>query len=162
MSTHGYLTTHTRGTNTHGPAHTLCKRHMESPRPADVGRWRKIVELGSGRTGSVALCIEPEKGRDEKTCGEHSHRVFHAVKRVKRQYATSNGALRRVLQEKKALEALRGVGDATSTSVAHSACRAGYVTNQSEVSWRHRRLRLTSEHDILRRSCPRVRVRTGE
>lgn len=84
---------------------------MESPQPADVGCWCKIVELGSGRTGSVALCIEPETPRDEKTRGEHRHRIFHAVKRVNRKCAT-NGALRRVLQEKKALQALRGVREA--------------------------------------------------
>ena len=89
---------------------------MELTQPVGVGSWRKIVELGSGRTGSVALCVEPESPRDEKTCGEHRHRVFHAVKRVNKQCTTNNGALRRVLQEKKALQALGGVREAMSIS----------------------------------------------
>lgn len=91
---------------------------MTSSHPVDVGRWRKIVELGSGRTGSVALCVEPESPWDEKTCGEHRHRVFHAVKRVNRQGATKTGALRRILQEKAALQALRGVREAMPDSLA--------------------------------------------
>ncbi|CAM9522317.1 unnamed protein product [Ectocarpus sp. 6 AP-2014] len=78
---------------------------------ADIGSWRKIVELGSGRTGSVALCIEPISSsapNEERSCGEHQHHVFQAVKRVRRQCVKNNGAIRQVLQEKKALQDLRG------------------------------------------------------
>eukprot|EP00903_Cladosiphon_okamuranus_P018679 g17193.t1 len=81
---------------------------MEASQSAHVGRWRKIVELGSGRTGSVALCIEPASPTDEKIGGARHHGVLQAVKRVNRQCATSDGALRRLLQEKKALQALGG------------------------------------------------------
>lgn len=97
---------------------------MKSTPPADVGRWRKVVELGSGQTGSVALCIEPESPSDDKTCVERRHGVFHAVKRVNKQYARNNAALRRVLQEKKALQALGGVREDMPNFLALSASLA--------------------------------------
>lgn len=87
---------------------------MGTSEKADIGSWRKIVELGSGRTGGVALCIEPissSSPNEERTCGEHQHRVFQAIKRVRRQCAKNSGAIRQVLQEKKALQDLRGVGE---------------------------------------------------
>lgn len=108
----------------HLVAHVACsipfrKTRMGSQETADVGRWRKIVQLGSGRTGDVALCIEstspPTHASKEKTCGESQHRVLHAVKRVRRQCTTNSGAVQRILQEKKALEALRGVSGITAT-----------------------------------------------
>lgn len=95
---------------------------METSQPVDVGRWRKIVELGGGRTGSVTLCIEPASRTDEKSYGERHHDVLHAVKRVNRQCATNDGALRRVLQEKKALQALGGVREPMRHPRSRAVC----------------------------------------
>lgn len=81
---------------------------MESKTGADVGRWRKLVELGSGRTGNVALCIEPTSTAEEKTYADQNG-VLHAVKRMGRPSTTNSVAVRRILQEKKALQALQGV-----------------------------------------------------
>ncbi|CAN0156368.1 unnamed protein product, partial [Scytosiphon promiscuus] len=80
---------------------------MELGGEVKICHWRKIVELGSGRTGSVSLCIEQSCPGD-KTCGEINQRVFHAVKRVPRKCMTNSGAVRRVMREKEALEQLKG------------------------------------------------------
>lgn len=102
---------------------TAPETRMGSQQATDVGRWRKIVELGSGRTGNVTLCIEPNSlpansSAAENTCCESKHDVLHAVKRVHRQCMTNNsGAVRRILQEKKALEALKGVSEVTAVVI---------------------------------------------
>ena len=80
-----------------------------------VNLWRTVLELGSGKTGSVALCVEPISpgGKETNTCGDDNddrRGVFHAVKRVPRRCITSGGAAARVLREKNALQALKGVG----------------------------------------------------
>lgn len=85
------------------------KLGMQSREEAGICHWRKVVDLGSGRTGSVALCIE-QISTEDKTCGgENKERVFHAVKRVPRKCTTNSGSIRRIMQEKKALELLKGV-----------------------------------------------------
>lgn len=93
---------------------------MESEERVHVNLWRTVLELGSGRTGSVALCIEPRPtsapgshDQETKTCDHYLHHhdggVFHAVKRVQRRRITSGGAAARVLRERDALQALKGV-----------------------------------------------------
>ncbi|CAM9221528.1 unnamed protein product [Hapterophycus canaliculatus] len=79
---------------------------MEPRKETAILDWRKIVDLGSGSTGSVALFIE-QICTEDKTCGENHQRIFHAVKRVPRK-CTNSGAVRRIMQEKKALEMLKG------------------------------------------------------
>lgn len=81
---------------------------MESKPAGDVGSWRKLVKLGKGRTGSVALCIEPTSSAAANTCADQNG-VLHAVKRMDRQSTTNSVAVRRILQEKKALQVLQGV-----------------------------------------------------
>lgn len=103
---------------------------MEPEERVHVNLWQTVLELGSGRTGSVALCIEPSRpispagSHDQatKTRDHHHHHhhhqhhhggsggVFHAVKRVQRRCITSGGAAARVLRERDALQALKGVG----------------------------------------------------
>lgn len=80
---------------------------MEQKEAVDIKLWRKVVELGNGRTGTVALYVEPiPLGSDKKIRPEP---VIHAVKKVERQSVGSVGAARRVFREKTALQSLRGV-----------------------------------------------------
>lgn len=81
----------------------------------DVSHWQQLVELGSGKTGTVTLCVEPPDVNSSRTpkeatatYGEH-HRIRHAIKRVQRRCIMSAGAARRVLRERDALQALKGV-----------------------------------------------------
>lgn len=81
----------------------------------DVRDWQQLVELGSGRTGTVTLCVEPpdtNSSRTPKTATAtygQDHRICHAIKLVKRQCVTSGGGARRLLRERDALKALKGV-----------------------------------------------------
>lgn len=116
ISTVRYYDVRTHGRETRG-------KHMEPEERVHVNLWRTVLELGSGRTGSVALCIEPRSvsppgsdRQEKKTCDHHHHQhhhhgdgVFHAVKRVQRRRITSGGAATRVLRERDALRALKGV-----------------------------------------------------
>lgn len=86
----------------------ISKAGMESRGEAPIRHWRKMVALGSGRTGSVALFLQQISAED-KTCGENHERIFHAVKRVPRKCMMSSGAVRRIMQEKNALQLLKGV-----------------------------------------------------
>lgn len=76
----------------------------------DLSCLRKIVELGKGKSGSVALY-----GDDSKVEGRGVV-PLHAVKRVRRRFCiVSPSAARRVLQEKNALQALKGVSESATT-----------------------------------------------
>lgn len=125
---------------------TSLKTRMGSQETVDVGRWRKIVELGSGRTGNVALYIEPASlpanPSEEDICLESKHDVLHAVKRVHRQCMANSGAVRRILQEKKALEALRGVSEVTVASNATRNLFRDCVTVCHPIFWRRQSTRL--------------------
>lgn len=79
----------------------------------DLTCLRKIAVLGKGKTGSVALYADNSKTEGRGVI------PLHAVKRVRRQFCiVSPSAARRVLQEKNALLALKGVSE--SATISHS------------------------------------------
>lgn len=75
----------------------------------DLSCLKKIAVLGKGKTGSVALYADDSKFEERGVV------PLHAVKRVRRQFCTvSPSAARRVLQEKNALQALKGVSESAT------------------------------------------------
>lgn len=116
---------------------------------ADVSTWRKVLELGRGRAGSVALYAEQVP--PGSSMGQS--RVLHAVKRVERKRCmASDGLARRVLREKNVLQALRGVRKGHAKNNARLKSRTGVSKGRRHAPRGHsfRRERHTGTHSTKR------------